>query len=126
MGSRKDICPKCDGQKDARSMHCVKCREKPRPSDGNTFVDANGYVRINVGGRPIYAHRHAMEQHLGRKLTTREHVHHLNADRTDNRIENLCLLDTSDHGREHMTHEVARARGMRGHEIRWGKSYVHV
>jgi hypothetical protein len=39
-----------------------------------------------------------MEQHLGRYLTKDEHVHHINAIRTDNRIENMILTKGhSDH-----------------------------
>jgi hypothetical protein len=67
----------------------------------------------------IYEHRQVMEQSLGRLLTTREHVHHKNHDRTDNRLENLELMDTSDHAREHIlprVHEMARL----GAAARWG------
>jgi len=38
-----------------------------------------------------------MEQHVGRKLSFNEVVHHINNIRTDNRIENLQLMDRSEH-----------------------------
>lgn len=61
-----------------------------------------GYVSVWVApGKRRLEHRLVMEEHLGRRLKRTEHVHHLNGDKTDNRIENLVLADPSEHTRIH-------------------------
>lgn len=61
----------------------------------------NGYLTICIGNKKQYIHRLVMEECLGRKLERSEHVHHINGDKTDNRIENLELLSIQEHERRH-------------------------
>jgi len=61
----------------------------------------NARKRIQVNKKRVYEHRWLMEQHLGRPLKRNEHVHHINGNPTDNRIENLQIVSASEHGKIH-------------------------
>lgn len=61
----------------------------------------NPRKRIQINKVRFYEHRKLMEDKLGRKLDRWEHVHHINENPKDNRIENLQVLSNIEHARIH-------------------------
>lgn len=67
-----------------------------------------GHPNANKCGR-ILEHRYVMSQVLGRPLTTDEHVDHINQDKTDNRPENLQVLDQYSHAHKTVADQRRKA-----------------
>ncbi|WP_197515520.1 HNH endonuclease [Mycobacterium sp. E1747] len=58
----------------------------------------------------IPEHRKVMQDHLGRELLKSETVHHINGNKTDNRLENLELWSSSHPSGQRVVDKVAWAR----------------
>lgn len=101
LGLKKD--------EDAISVHkSMICGEKSPSWKGGRKINKKGHVLVwdkhspyaDVNGY-VLEHRKVMIEHLGRPLEDNEVVHHINGDKTDNRIENLELMDRGEHTKLH-------------------------
>lgn len=84
---------------------------------GHTKKHNRGYVLVYVPKHPhahsdgyVMIHTVLMERSIGRYLTEDEVVHHVNHDRTDNRLENLVLMDKKEHMSMHMKERHEKRR----------------
>lgn len=68
---------------------------------GGVHIDSQGYRYVRTKDKLRYEHRIIMETALGRVLQRQEHVHHINHDKLDNRLDNLRVLNNSDHQKLH-------------------------
>ena len=62
-------------------------------------LNKKGYIKKSLNGIMVFQHRLVMEEFLNRKLNKDEDVHHKNGIRYDNRIDNLELINHSDHAK---------------------------
>lgn len=77
--------------------------EEEKNKIGGKYLDNKGYVRVYQRGQRTdrKEHRLVVEDLIGRKLLTYEHVHHKNGVKDDNRPKNLVVLSASEHQKLH-------------------------
>lgn len=101
MSERRRPCQRCGAPKPPGrgQRYCERCRAEL----ATEYVDrSSGRVRIYLGGKDFtYRSRAVMEAHLGRPLDSDEHVHHVNGDVADDRVENLEIVSNAEHWRMH-------------------------
>ena len=86
-----------------------------------------GYIRVPGSNERKLEHRVLVEQFIGRSLTRHEVIHHVNGDKTDNRLENLRIMSHSEHLKLHQQEQQAadptgyRAMKQNASLVRWQK-----
>jgi len=94
---REKIDRRPQGAMQGKMNHCWR-GGRTRDSDGYIQVPApDGHPHTKSNGY-IYEHRLVMEQHLGRILNPEEVVHHIDANKENNAVQNLQLFqDNASH-----------------------------
>lgn len=102
-------------------MHASGCsglRGAAHPAwKGGIGYDKDGYIKTYDPAHPwprksgyVREHVRVMELHLGRPLTEREAVHHIDSNIRNNALSNLVVLDRSEHARSHRILEAPSRR----------------
>lgn len=119
------VCPECGtsfGRDTCRQLsdfkekiYCSRECYHAANSGSNHYNFKNGF-RITPHGylrdsNDNYVHRLVMENHIGRKLETWEHVHHKDENKLNNDISNLEILTNSDHRKEHSPTQTRNNNG---------------
>lgn len=80
-----------------------KFGKKPeiKSTDGYVLIYRPRHQNAGKSGYVLRS-RYVMATHLGRPLRADEHVHHVNRDKTDDRVDNLQVVTPSEHAKLHM------------------------
>jgi hypothetical protein len=85
----------CNSPKSAKNT----ARKYDIYADG--YESENGYQIIHFEGETHFLHRLIAKDTLGRDLRAGEVVHHINGQRLDNLVSNLCVMSREEHDRWH-------------------------
>lgn len=88
----KQACKDCDLKRRKRAPKNLTYKMIKAPDDHIGRVNKNGWIE---------EHRYLAQKHLGRELKTSEVVHHIDNNRKNNNLNNLCVLDGSIHSSYH-------------------------
>jgi hypothetical protein len=100
------------------------------PGPGARMKRSDGYMQVYYPKHPdttstgmMLEHRLVAEQKYGRRILQTEHVHHLNGDRSDNRPENLEVIDPGAHARVSSKAGVAQRKALRAKLAEYEKRF---
>lgn len=93
---------------EAKKIHGIG--HKKKRTDGYVAVYYPDHEKSTKDGY-VMEHILVMEKAIGRHLTDKECVHHLNGIRNDNRLENLKLMTKSEHTSHHNRERWAKKKG---------------
>lgn len=85
---------------------------------GGKSINGEGYILTLTKNGYKKEHRIVMENYLNRKLNKEEHIHHLNGNKSDNRIENLLLVSNSQHQNIEWDNEAKKKQSNKIKKIR--------
>lgn len=77
----------------------LKGKDNPSYKKG-FFIRKDGYKMLNFDGKQIMEHRHIWIKH-NCNIPKGYHIHHIDGDKLNNKIENLQLMKNSDHQKLH-------------------------
>lgn len=106
----------------------ANCGENHSRYNPNPALTSFGYLRLTDPNGSKYrghAHRFVMQKIIGRKLSSKEHVHHKDGNRLNNSLDNLEIMDASQHARLHgAVRRAAITHCPSGHEYTEENTYI--